>query len=78
APLLPESAIQNDEKGSYVYIVNAGNTVERREVTIGQVSAAGVTVLSGLTGRERVVTLAGGFLNPGQKVVPELRKGARR
>lgn len=78
APLLPESAIQNDDKGSYVYIVNAGNTVERREVTIGQVSAAGVTVLSGLTGRERVVTLAGGFLNPGQKVVPELRKGARR
>ena len=47
-------------------------------MTIGQVSAAGVTVLSGLTGRERVVTLAGGFLNPGQKVVPELRKGARR
>ena len=78
APLLPESAIQNDDKGSYVYIVNAGNTVERRGVTIGQVSAAGVTVLSGLSGRERVVTLAGGFLNPGQKVIPELRKGARR
>lgn len=78
APLLPESAIQNDDKGSYVYIVNAGNTVERRGVTIGQVSAAGVTVLSGLSGRERVVTLAGGFLNPGQKVIPELRKDARR
>lgn len=78
APLLPESAIQNDDKGSYVYIVNAGNVVERRDVRIGQVSAAGVTVLGGLSGREKVVTLAGGFLNPGQKVVPEVQKGKRR
>lgn len=77
-PVLPESAIQNDDKGSYVYIVNADNVVQRRDVTVGQVSAAGVTVSSGLTGRERVVTLAGGFLNPGQKVVPEMQKDRRR
>jgi len=76
APLLPESAIQNDGKGSYVYIVNGNNVVERRDVRVGQVSAAGVPVTEGLTGREKVVILAGGFLNPGQKVQPELQKAA--
>lgn len=75
APLLPESAIQNDDKGSYVYVVNRKNNVaERRDVKIGEVSATGVMVTSGLDGTEQVVTLAGGFLNPGQKVQPQLEK----
>lgn len=74
APVLPESAIQNDAKGSYVYVVNADSTVERRDVTMGQVSARGVAIASGLTGQEKVVVLAGGFLNPGQKVRPMLQR----
>lgn len=78
APVLPESAIQNDDKGSYVYIVNGDNVVERRDVQIGEVSAAGVSVMQGLTGNEKVVILAAGFLNPGQKVEPELQKAADR
>lgn len=78
APVLPESAIQNDDKGSYVYIVNDKNIVERRNVKIGQVSAAGVSVIDGITGQEKVVSLAGGFLNPGQKVVPQHDKAADR
>ena len=76
APVLPESAIQNDAKGSYVYIVNGGNVVERRDVRVGQVSASGVSILQGLAGNEKVVVLAGGFLNPGQKVEPELQQAA--
>lgn len=71
APVLPESAIQNDDKGSYVYIVNAQNIVERRDVKIGQVSANGVSIISGLSGAERVIALAGGFLSPRQKVEPK-------
>ncbi|MGE4429662.1 MAG: efflux RND transporter periplasmic adaptor subunit [Sphingobium sp.] len=74
APVLPESAIQNDDKGSYVFIVNGNNSVERRDIRAGQVAAEGVPVLDGLTGREKVVILAGGFLNAGQKVEPELQK----
>jgi RND family efflux transporter MFP subunit len=74
APILPESAIQNDDNGSFVYIVNDKDIVERRPVKIGQVSASGVSITEGLTGKERVVTLAGGFLNVGQKVVPQLEK----
>ncbi len=72
APLLPESAVQSDPKGSFVYIVNARNQVERRDVTVGQVSDEGVAVTSGITGAEKIVTSAGAFLTPGQKVKPEL------
>ncbi|NWK94915.1 efflux RND transporter periplasmic adaptor subunit [Sphingobium lactosutens] len=74
APLLPESAVQNDAKGSYVYIVNAKGQVERRDVTVGQVSDAGVAVTSGIDGSEKIVTSAGAFLTPGQKVKPEALK----
>ena len=70
APLLPQSAVLSDEKGNYVYIINANNEVERRAITIGSVSDAGVTVAAGLTGTESVVLSAGPFLNPGQKVHP--------
>lgn len=74
APLLPESAVQSDPAGNYVYIVNARNMVERRKVTVGQVSSTGVAITGGLNGQERVVASAGAFLNPGQKVKPELQK----
>ncbi|WP_336974597.1 efflux RND transporter periplasmic adaptor subunit [Sphingobium aromaticiconvertens] len=74
APLLPESAVQSDPKGSFVYIVDAKNMVQRRDVTVGQVSDAGVAVTSGITGSEKIVTSAGAFLTPGQKVKPELLK----
>jgi len=70
APLLPQSAVLSDEKGNYVYIVDAKNVVERRNITIGTVNDAGVTVASGLSGNEAVVLSAGPFLNPGQKVNP--------
>lgn len=71
APLLPQSAVLSDEKGNYVYIINGRNEVERRDVTIGTVNDAGVTIASGLTGNEAVVLSAGPFLNPGQKVNPK-------
>ena len=72
APLLPQSAIQSDAKGNYVYILNAKDEAERRAVTTGEVSDAGVAIASGLEGTERVVLTAGAFLNPGQKVKPNL------
>ena len=74
APLLPQSAVLSDDKGNYVYIVNAKNEVERRDITIGEVDESGVTIASGLSGSEAVVLSAGPFLNPGQKVKP--RRGA--
>lgn len=71
APTLPESAVQSDAKGNYVFIVDKSDQVQRRAVTVGQVSDAGVSVTSGITGSERIVLSAGAFLSPGQKVKPE-------
>lgn len=70
APLLPQSAVQSDDKGNFVYIINPRGEVVRVPIKVGQVSDAGVAIVSGLTGRERVVVSAGPFLSPGQKVVP--------
>lgn len=74
APLLPQSAIQSDDKGNYVYVLGMGDKVERRAITLGQASDAGVAIASGLNGLEKVVISAGAFLNPGQKVQPVLQK----
>ena len=74
APLLPESAVQSDTKGSFVLVVGKGNKVERRAVQVGDVNDRGVTILEGLNGQEAVVLSAGAFLNPGEVIIPQRAK----
>lgn len=74
AVVLPQSAVQSDGQGNFVYILNEKNEAVRRSVTTGDVTDQGVRVTSGLNGSERVVMTAGAFLNPGQKVIPQLEK----
>lgn len=74
--ILPESALQNDSKGSFVYIVGPDNKAVRRDVVVGSVSEAGLSITSGLTGNEKVVLRAGGFLSPGETVQPKVQKKA--
>jgi RND family efflux transporter MFP subunit len=72
APMLPESAVMSDEDGqNYVYIIDEANLVVRRDVEIGEVSNAGITIREGLRGSERVVLSAGAFLNVGDEVIPQ-------
>lgn len=75
APMIPDSAILNDGHTSYVYIVGPGNRALRRDVRIGLVTDHGVAVTSGLSGNERVVLRAGGFLTPGEAVIPKAGAG---
>jgi hypothetical protein len=77
APRLPESAIQTDEKGSFVYVVNNRNRVERRNVRTGIVTDEGIAIVAGLTGAERVILRAGGFVNEGDEVHPVNASGGR-
>ncbi len=70
APMLPDSAILSDDKGSYVYIVGKDNKVERRDIKTGLITDNGIAIIAGLSGAERVVMRAGGFLNPGETVKP--------
>ncbi len=76
-PVLPQSAVQVDDKGSYVYVIDANNKVVRRPITVATVGDAGVAVAAGLNGDERVVVSAGAFLNPGETVKPALVAAAR-
>jgi RND family efflux transporter MFP subunit len=71
APKLPESAILSDNQGSYVYVVRKDNKVERRAVKTGVVTESGIAIVDGLTGEERIVLRAGGFLQPGESVNPK-------
>ncbi|MBU1255114.1 MAG: efflux RND transporter periplasmic adaptor subunit [Alphaproteobacteria bacterium] len=72
APVLPESAVLSDDEGSFVYIIGSDNTAQRRSVTTGSVTPRGIVITEGLTGSERVVLRAGGFLTPGETVNPQL------
>ena len=74
APLLPESAIQSDQKGSYVFVVGKDDQIARRAVKTGIVTDRGIAVIEGLTGREKIVYRAGAFLSVGEKIKPALVK----
>lgn len=76
APMLPESAVQSGPEGNYVLIVDNKNQIQRRAVKVGTVTDDGVSIASGLTGGERVVVLAGAFLNVGDKVKPVVQKSS--
>lgn len=71
ATLLPESAVLADGEGSFVYIVDKDNKAVRRAVETGAVTRNGIAITGGLSGTERVVLRAGGFLNPGETVNPQ-------
>jgi RND family efflux transporter MFP subunit len=70
--VLPQTAVLSDDKGSYVYIVNAENKVERRDVRVSGMVANGVTISDGVGAKDQVVATAGGFLQPGEMVRPVL------
>ncbi len=77
APMLPQSALLSDDQGTYVYIVGADNKVQRRAVTIGEVTDNGISIAGGLNGDERIVQSAGPFLTVGQVIHPVLARPAR-
>lgn len=70
APMLPESAILSDAQGSYVFVVDKDNKAQRRPIKTGMVTDNGIAISEGLSGDERVVMRAGGFLQPGETVQP--------
>lgn len=75
ATVLPESAVLADDDGSFVYVVNDENKAEKRRVDTGMVTPNGIAIVGGLSGTEKVVLRAGGFLNPGETVNPRQEEG---
>jgi len=74
APLLLESSVLSDSKGSYVFVVGKNNKVKRRNVKVGGITEKGIPVLEGLSGNELVVLRAGAFLADGETVKPKVAK----
>jgi HlyD family secretion protein len=67
-PVLPKTAVFSDADGSYVFVVDAQGHAIRHAVRVADTNADGVVIGSGLTGDERVVRTAGGFLRDGESV----------
>jgi HlyD family secretion protein len=76
-PVVPQTAIQSSGSQTYVYIVGRHDVVERRNVQVGNATPSGIIIDRGLTGQERVVALAGGFLQSGERVDVATGTGAQ-
>jgi membrane fusion protein (multidrug efflux system) len=52
---IPRKAILTDQRGDYVYVVDAQGKAQRREVKLGQSTPTTASVLSGLKPGELVI-----------------------
>jgi RND family efflux transporter MFP subunit len=69
--LVPEVAVGHDQQGSYVFVVNEKNVVERRGVTTGPAVDALRAIDDGLTGKEWVIVNGLLKAGPGRPVTPQ-------
>jgi RND family efflux transporter MFP subunit len=76
ALLVPDAAVGHDQQGSYLFVVNDKNVVERRSVTTGPAVGALRAIDEGLTGQEWVVVNGLVKAAPGRQVTPEREGGA--
>jgi RND family efflux transporter MFP subunit len=72
ALLVPDRALQEDQGGRYLLIVNKDNVVEQRYVQLGQLDGALRVITSGLKPDDRVVVGDLWRASPGTKVTPQL------
>jgi HlyD family secretion protein len=70
--VLPQTAVLNDDKGTYVFVVNSQGKVERRAIRVTGMVSSGVTVAEGIDPKDQIVTTAGAFLQAGETVNPVL------
>jgi RND family efflux transporter MFP subunit len=68
ANLVPLSAIVSQDGYSYVFVLGAGDKVERRRVQVGDVHGDEIEVMDGLKAGERIVGKGAAFLKNGDQV----------
>jgi len=69
ATLIPQAGVQRGAPGTYVYIVNADQTVSMRKVIVGPGDANNVTITAGLKPGDTVVVDGADRLKDGAKVL---------
>jgi multidrug efflux system membrane fusion protein len=67
--VVPGAALLNGSQGSYVYLVNADNTVSMRRVTAGPTAGDLVAITQGLTAGQTVVVDGADQLRDGAKIM---------
>ena len=68
AVVVPPSAVQRGPRNTYVYVVNADNTVKRRNVVVGHEDAQASIITDGVKPGDRIVIDGGSRLSDGSKV----------
>jgi membrane fusion protein, multidrug efflux system len=68
ATVIPVAAVQRGPKGPFAYVVQPGDTVAMRDLTLGPQDDAQAVVRSGLTAGDRVVTAGFARLAEGARV----------
>jgi RND family efflux transporter MFP subunit len=72
ALLVPDRALQEDQGGRYLLVLNADNVVQQRYVQLGELIGDLRVIASGLAPTDRVVTGELWRATPGTKVTPQL------
>lgn len=77
ALVVPQQAMQVDQTGPYVLVVDKDNKIQVRRIEVGETRGVNAVVRKGLTADERVVTEGIQRVRPGQVVSPaEAKPGA--
>ena len=75
-PVVPQSAVQEDREGRYVFVVDGDNKVQQRRITTGAVVGVNWAVEAGLMAGETVIVQGVQKVRPGQ-VVETVFEGAQ-
>jgi RND family efflux transporter MFP subunit len=72
AVLVPDRAIQTDQGGRYLFVLNQDDVVEQRYPQLGELTGSLRVVASGITAKDRVIVSDFWRVSPGAKVTPQL------
>lgn len=66
--IIPQSSLQEDQAGNFVFIVNSKDVIEKKYIITGVTTGANIAVTKGLTSDELVVTQGILLVRPGSTV----------
>jgi hypothetical protein len=66
--MVPQSAVQADQQGNFVFTIGADNKVTRQNIEVGERVGSDVVVLAGLESGDTVVVQGVQKVRPGQMV----------
>lgn len=73
-PIVPQSAVQENQSGRFVLVVNSDNEVENRQVEMGRRIGPFWVVIKGLEAGEQIIIEGLQKVRPGVKVQPRMVK----